>query len=1069
MKKRQVMALILAAALALPNTSVVADIVGVPVVAEAAASSANVNVKANSTVAKDADRKDVMAALQTLFANPIILPVAEAPYASDKLTLGTVDGVGEWSLQDGNTNLKNGDANLTLRFTFNEGIKEGDDLGDLSGSGWDQLDNGQYYSDFKVTLKVVKTVSYDDIKASIKWPELGEKTFDETKKSHGALWSEDVNGKSDANGTFSIDETTADVEGKVDNTVKVKYTLKSGYVFSGAVNDTTNKVAGTAGEPVCVKTYSNVKVSKKVISLNEITWPEIDATKIAFDGTIKGTALSGGDDKDGKIEFSLVKDNQGTAFNTEKFVFGANSYAVKAALSTAAQKNYIFEGKTASTDAVYTAKSVKVETPKMTGVTIKKREEGAAAGTATTVDGDIKLGNSPEKGTTLSAAAVWENNSAEADKIYDYTYQWFKDGKAVTEATSSSDYLLDKEGRVAGEYKCEVTAKIKPGTTLGDADKWAKEQTKSANVNVVVTDIAVTAPANGVYNSTTYPDAGVEFDKLVDDVKYTFTIAGVDENANVKLVMKDADGKTVTSDKISGEVKGNTATAVKNGTLTYDVTVNRKANAGTYNFFFEITSEGKTVTLSGNKGCVVKKQVLDVVAAKINVSDVKHGDSFDSLKVTYGDTPLTDDQKKIIEKVDIAVASDRKPATASEAFTGDYFNYAQDGNKVVVSAKLKAAYEKDYKITGTGMSALTPADDAQQIVEKAVTVGQKDVTLTVNNGTVSMIAGQALPELKVTGFEECKEKGFTGEVDGYTLVKKSDPSQKDIKNAIKKQAPGEYILKISSITASNANGDESNYNFTPANANLTIYESEHTVGFVTYGDTNIADAKVYHGQAIGTLPTPTRAGYKFIGWYSDRNCTTAYDAKAPVTSNIVLYAKWEKVSGTNGGQNSADAVKAGTTTKTSAGTFAVINASTRTVAYKAASKSAKKVTVPSSVTIKGVSYKVTKIDNNAFKNCKKLTKVSIPSTVTEIGTAAFKGCKKLTSVTIPKNVNKIGKEAFSGCSKLKKVTIKSTKIKSVGKNAFKGIAKKSAIKTPKSKKAAYKKILKKSGYKKTVK
>lgn len=162
-------------------------------------------------------------------------------------------------------------------------------------------------------------------------------------------------------------------------------------------------------------------------------------------------------------------------------------------------------------------------------------------------------------------------------------------------------------------------------------------------------------------------------------------------------------------------------------------------------------------------------------------------------------------------------------------------------------------------------------------------------------------------------------------------------------------------------------------------------------------------------------------------------------------------------------------VKVGTTTKTGAGVFAVTDVSKKTAAFKSAAKSAKKVAVPSKVTINGVSYKITKIENNAFSGCKKLTKVTIPSSVTEIGAGAFKKCTKLTSVTIPKNVTKIGKNAFFGSKKLKKITIKSKKVKSIGKNAFKGIYKKSVIKTPKGKKKVYKKLLKKAGYKRTVK
>ncbi|MBD5544321.1 MAG: leucine-rich repeat protein [Lachnospiraceae bacterium] len=101
-------------------------------------------------------------------------------------------------------------------------------------------------------------------------------------------------------------------------------------------------------------------------------------------------------------------------------------------------------------------------------------------------------------------------------------------------------------------------------------------------------------------------------------------------------------------------------------------------------------------------------------------------------------------------------------------------------------------------------------------------------------------------------------------------------------------------------------------------------------------------------------------------------------------------------------------------------------------------KTLTKATVPSSVKIKGETYQVTAIAANAFKNN-----------------------KKLKSVTIGKYVTKIGTNAFYGCQKLKTVTIKTTKLKTVGKKAFQGIVKSATIKVPKSKLAAYKKILQK--------
>ena len=78
-----------------------------------------------------------------------------------------------------------------------------------------------------------------------------------------------------------------------------------------------------------------------------------------------------------------------------------------------------------------------------------------------------------------------------------------------------------------------------------------------------------------------------------------------------------------------------------------------------------------------------------------------------------------------------------------------------------------------------------------------------------------------------------------------------------------------------------------------------------------------------------------------------------------------------------------------------------------TVAYRQATdKSAKKVTVPSNVVISGVTYKVTDIEDNAFKGNKKLTLVTIPTTVVTIGKNAFKGIYKKAAVKVPKKQKK---------------------------------------------------------------
>lgn len=113
-------------------------------------------------------------------------------------------------------------------------------------------------------------------------------------------------------------------------------------------------------------------------------------------------------------------------------------------------------------------------------------------------------------------------------------------------------------------------------------------------------------------------------------------------------------------------------------------------------------------------------------------------------------------------------------------------------------------------------------------------------------------------------------------------------------------------------------------------------------------------------------------------------------------------------------------------------------------------KKAKKLTIPATVKVKGVTYKVTAISDRAFK-----------------------GNKKLTTVTIGSNVTKIGIGAFYGCKNLKKITVTAGKLTTINRSVFKGVKKNVTISVKGTKKAktALKKQLKKKsiGYVKTWK
>lgn len=136
----------------------------------------------------------------------------------------------------------------------------------------------------------------------------------------------------------------------------------------------------------------------------------------------------------------------------------------------------------------------------------------------------------------------------------------------------------------------------------------------------------------------------------------------------------------------------------------------------------------------------------------------------------------------------------------------------------------------------------------------------------------------------------------------------------------------------------------------------------------------------------------------------------------------------------------------------------------------AVSKSVQKITIPSDVKYKDLTFKVDYIRSSSFRNFKKLESVSIGRNVTAIGPRAFQNCKMLSSVKIGKGITSIGNYAFYGTEKkLKYVKIYSEKLSKVGKKAFYQSSSKGVMKVPSSKLSAYKKLLKDKGIKTVVK
>lgn len=77
----------------------------------------------------------------------------------------------------------------------------------------------------------------------------------------------------------------------------------------------------------------------------------------------------------------------------------------------------------------------------------------------------------------------------------------------------------------------------------------------------------------------------------------------------------------------------------------------------------------------------------------------------------------------------------------------------------------------------------------------------------------------------------------------------------------------------------------------PAQAGDTT-DQKATVTFDSNGGSDVTAESVESGKTATEPVDPTREGYVFDGWYTDADCTIAYDFSSKVTEDITLYAKW---------------------------------------------------------------------------------------------------------------------------------------------------------------------------------
>ena len=74
------------------------------------------------------------------------------------------------------------------------------------------------------------------------------------------------------------------------------------------------------------------------------------------------------------------------------------------------------------------------------------------------------------------------------------------------------------------------------------------------------------------------------------------------------------------------------------------------------------------------------------------------------------------------------------------------------------------------------------------------------------------------------------------------------------------------------------------------------------------------------------------------------------------------------------------------------------------------------ISIPDSVEFNGKIYTVTRIDEDAFKRCEKLRKVTLPNSIKVLGYYSFMFCNSLEYINLPEGLEEIGAQAFAECN-----------------------------------------------------
>ncbi len=691
--------------------------------------------------------------------------------------------------------------------------------------------------------------------------------------------------------------------------------------------------------------------------------------------------------------------------------------------ATAVSPSNLDEGVIAKASLVATGQSITGDSKNISGAVISI--DGIAA------DNDIEVAIVLDNGEEVTNPSEDKTATVTFDdkKMTDATFKVEQDGKVI----ASSDNKTAKVLKSSIIYLSIIPGKDKEfkelPTIIGAGVTIIKEGYKTGGVYEFTLQLGVAEQAKVSINAAATD--------IVPSVKeYTVDYSSTILNADIEVTLSGKNFETGSKVKAAD---------------TLDIIISPKSG-----YYFD-SANLPNVTLAGK-------------TATLDVTGVAGNDYKASVSQFTADTKIK--ISGIVKKAD--VVNETKPEDNVGAATLDTESIQ------VIKTDLTGAFENNSGITAASKAAVEAA------LKDKGTVG---VSLSVTTAGINKADEEKGKNAIDSKDEDAKKRAVALNISLTAICKDKDGKEvarvevneltKEVKISIK--ATGIFGEKFSETPDVNCTRNyfvinvhdgktekiecklvKGNIEFTSKQFSTYVFSYEDVKTSATPTPTSGKNPpSVFGGGGGASTPTPTPSA---SGTPAPSASATPGVSATPVPSATVApsgspsdtatpapsgSSKPDATKAPNDNNNNAVKIKVGKKVTVNSSKYKVTSVSgTRAVQFTSGKKNVKNIVIPATVKISGKNYKVTSIAKNAFKNNKKLKKVTIGANVNKIGKAAFKGCKNLKSIVI----------------KTKKLTAKK-----VGANAFKGINKKATFKVPKNKVKAYKKIVKAKGAAKTVK